>query len=360
MGVREVGTFMGIFDAFRATGGADLYIDLGTANTLVVSRQKGLVANEPSVVAFRDWGMGRKTIIAVGNEAKTKIGRTPGNLVAALPLKDGVIADMDSTEAMLRYFTAKARGRFQVQRPRVVISLPYGVSDVEKKAVREAGMVAGAREVILIDEPMAAAIGAGLPVHAPRGSMVIDIGGGTTEIAVISLFGIVHCEAVRVGGHAFDHAIVEYIRRNHNLIVGDQSAERIKIEIGSALGGDDETKAMIRGVDFVSGLPREVAITSQQVNEALSGLLEVIFEAGRRTLEATPPDLIPDIIRDGVIVTGGGALIKNLDQRLSQELQIPVRIAEEPLTAIARGGEQAIQDAHLLSRITIDTSILGR
>lgn len=333
--------------------GADVYIDLGTANTLVVSRSKGLVVNEPSVIAFREDEMGKKTVVAVGSEAKVKIGRTPGNLVASYPLRDGVIADLDITEAMLRHFFAAARGRFEFGRPRVVVSLPYGVTDVEKEAVRQAGIGAGAAEVYLIDEPMAAAIGSDLPVSEPRGNMVIDIGGGTTEIAVISLYGIVHCEAVRVGGHKFDQEIVSYVRRNHNLIVGDQSAEKLKIDIGTALPGDDETKATIRGLDFVSGLPRAVTVSAAEVHFAMSNMIRQIVEAARKTLEQVPPDLVPDVVRDGLVLAGGGALMRGLRARLESELKIPVRISEEPLLAIARGGARAISDSMLLERIMI-------
>jgi len=332
---------------------ADLYIDLGTANTLVATRERGILVNEPSVIAFRETRSGKKTIIAIGNEAKLKIGRTPGNLAACLPLKDGVIADLQATEAMLRYFMSKASRRFSFKRPRVVISLPFDTSDVEKRAVKDAGLAAGARDVTLIEEPMAAAIGTGLHVDEPRGNMVIDIGGGTTEIAVISLCGIVHCETVRVGGHAFDQAIVEYIRRNYNLIVGDQSAEKVKMQIASALPGNRNVISSIRGVDFVSGLPKEVTIGADRINDAISNPLDQIFEAGKRTLERTPPDLIPDILRDGVRVAGGGALIKDLGPRLAQELEIPVRIDPEPLLAIARGGAAVLRNPQLLERITV-------
>jgi rod shape-determining protein MreB len=333
--------------------GADIYIDLGTANTLVMTKDRGLVANEPSVVAYRDHGSGRKEVVAVGNEAKAKIGRTPGNLVAAFPLRAGVIADLDSTEAMLRYFMGRARRRLQFAKPRVVISLPYGVTDIEKKAVRDAGLAAGARDVVLIDEPMAAAIGAGLPIEAPKGNMIIDIGGGTTEVAVISLYGIVHCEAVRVGGHEFDHAIVEYVRRQANLIVGDQSAERVKMKIATALQTDERAISSIKGIDHVSGLPREVSLTCDHVYDAISNLLKEIYEAGRRALEQIPPELLPDIIRDGVSVVGGGALIRGIDQRLSRELQVPVRVAQDPLLAIARGGHRTLCEPELLERIAL-------
>lgn len=332
---------------------SDIYIDLGTANTLVMDRRRGLIANEPSVIAYLDLGHGRRRIIAVGDEAKRKMGRTPGNLVASRPLKDGVVAELDATEAMIRYFISSAQPRIRISKPKLVISLPYGVSDVEKKAVRDCGLAAGAREVVLIEEPMAAAIGAGLPIQTSRGSMVIDIGGGTTEVAVISLHGIVHCEAVRVGGHAFDEAIVNYIRRRHALTVGEQSAEKLKIKIGSALPGDSELTATIRGVDFTTGLPREIVVTSQEIHEALNPLLEEIFEAGRKTLEQTPPELLSDIIEQGAILAGGGALLGGIAVRLSRELQIPVHIAEEPLLAIARGGAESIRRPELLSQITL-------
>ena len=332
---------------------AGLYIDLGTANTLVVDSKKGLIANEPSVIAYRDLGRGRKSIIAVGNEAKAVIGKTPGNLVASYPLKDGVIADIDTTEAMLRYFLTRAGSKFQMVRPSVVISLPYGVSDVEKKAVKQAALSAGAREVVLIEEPMAAAIGAGLPVNAPRGNMVIDIGGGTTEVAIISVCGIVHCEAVRIGGYAFDQAIVDHLRRQINLVIGDQTAEKLKISIASAIPYETEVTAMVRGVDFITGLPKEAKVTSAQVHDAISSLLNEIIRAAKRALEQVPPDLVPDIIRDGIKLAGGGALLKGLDERLQDELGIPVTIADEPLLAIARGGEAVLKQPALLERIAL-------
>lgn len=338
-----------IFDAI----GSDIYIDLGTANTLVMDKKRGLIANEPSVIVYKENSYGQRQILAVGNEAKRKLGRTPGNLIASRPLRNGVVAELDATEAMLRYFLSSSKG-MGFARPRLVISLPYGVSDVEKKAVRDCGILAGAREVALIEEPMAAAIGSGLPVDTPRGSMVIDIGGGTTEVAIVALYGIVHCEAVRVGGHRFDEAIVEYIRRKHNLVIGDQSAERLKISIGSAMPGDHETKTSVRGVDFATGLPREVMVTSHQIYEAISPLLDEIVNAGKRALENTPPELLGDIIEDGIVVAGGGALIKRLAERLSYELRVPVAIAEEPLLAIARGGERAIKNPKLLEKIMID------
>lgn len=344
---------MGFARRFLDSFSSDVYIDLGTANTLVMDSRRGLVANEPSVVAFMKMGPGRRKIVAVGHEAKAKIGKTPGELVASHPLREGVIAELDTTLAMLKYFLSKRPSRFNFARPRMVISLPYGVSDVEKQAVRECGTAAGARDVVLIEEPMAAAIGSGLPIESAKGSMVIDIGGGTTEIAVISLYGIVVCEAVRVGGHAFDEAIVDYVRRRYNLTVGPASAERLKIQIGSALPGDVETVSQIRGVDFTTGLPREIQLTSHDVYEALAGQLNEIVTAARRALEKTPPELAADIVNSGVVLAGGGALLKGMDVRFAQELRLDVRISDDPLLAIARGGERAVRDPELLSRIAI-------
>lgn len=334
--------------------GADIYVDLGTANTLVVASGRGVVVNEPSVVAYREGdGLGKR-IVAVGNEAKEKIGRTPENIIACHPLQDGVIADLDVTEAMLKYFLARGRSNFAIKKPRLVISLPYGVSDVEKKAVRQAGFAAGASEVVMIDEPMAGALGAGLPIHEPTGNMVIDIGGGTTEVAVISMYGIVHCESVRAGGHAFDRAIVHYIRRRYNLVIGEPSAERLKIAIGSAARGESELKAVVRGIDFVTSLPRSIEVSASEINEAIEGLLQQIFEAARRTLSKIPPDLVPDILREGVVVVGGGALLHGLKDRLMLELGIPARIAERPLEAVAFGGEKALESRELLEWIAVN------
>lgn len=330
---------------------ADLYIDLGTANTLVVSRENGLIVNEPSVVCYRNLGGDRKAVFAVGNEAKSKIGRTPDSMVTSYPLRDGVIADIDTTEAMLKYFISKGGSTSRFLRPKVVISLPYGVSDIEKQAVRNAGITAGSREVVLIEEPMAAAIGVGLPVSRPTGSMIVDIGGGTTEIAVISFFGIVHCESIRVGGHAFDQAIVSYLRSKYNLIVGESSAEKIKTLIGSAIPMTTPMVAEIRGIDTASGLPRAVTITSNEIYFAIEDLLKAIFDAGRKTLEETPPDLISNILENGAIAVGGGALMQGLAERLTKEFGVNVRIDSDPLIAVARGGEQAIRETLLLEKI---------
>jgi rod shape-determining protein MreB len=326
------------------------YIDLGTANTLVMESRLGLVANEPSVIAYRTVPYGKRRIVAVGNLAKEKIGRTSGDLVAGHPLKEGVIAELDATEAMLKYFLSSARSWV---RPTLVISLPYGVSDIEKDAVRDCGIAAGASEVKLIEEPMAAAIGSGLDIKSPRGSMILDIGGGTTEAAVISLYGIVHCEAVRVGGHAFDAAIVEYVRRRFNLIIGEPSAERVKLKAASAVRGLSQETAAVRGIDFTTGLPREITLTADQVHEAIEPLVREIVRAAQRTLSLTPPDLLADVIENGVVIAGGGALLNGIASRLATDLGIPARVAEDPLLAIARGGHQSLHDGELLSRIVL-------
>jgi rod shape-determining protein MreB len=327
-----------------------IYIDLGTANTLVMERRRGLLANEPSVIAYRTIPHGKRTIVAVGSLAKEKLGRTSGDLVASHPLKEGVIAELDATQAMLKYFLASSKSWM---RPTLVISLPYGVSDIEKDAVRDCALAAGANEVKLIEEPMAAAIGSGLDVKSPRGSMILDIGGGTTEAAIISLYGIVHCEAVRIGGHAFDNAIVDYVRKHFNLMIGEPSAERVKIEIGSAVRGFSQKTAPVRGVDFTTGLPREVILTSDQVHEALDPSLREIVRTVQRALEKTPPDLVSDINERGIVIAGGGALIGGIAERLSHDLGLTAVIADDPLLAIARGGHRSLHDGELLSRIVL-------
>lgn len=344
---------MGLLSSIRNAFSSDVYIDLGTANTLVMDSKKGLVTNEPSVIAFKQHDSGRRSIVAVGTEAKKKIGRTPGDVIASHPLREGVIAELDITEAMLKHFLSKGPARLHFLRPRMVISLPFGVSDIERKAVRDCGIAAGAREVVLIEEPMAAAIGSNLPIDSPRGSMVIDIGGGTTEIAIISLYGIVHCEAIRVGGHAFDDAIVDYVRRRFNLVIGQPSAERLKIAAGDALPGDHTTSARVRGVDFTTGLPCEISLSSAEVHLALAGLLKEIVAACRRAIEHTPPELLSDISTSGVVVTGGGALLRNIEKRLTQDLGLIVTVSPEPLLAIARGGERSLREPELLARIAL-------
>lgn len=337
-----------------ATGGADVYIDLGTANTLVATRTHGIIANEPSVIAYKENNVGQKQLVSIGQDAKAKMGRTPENIVTKLPLREGVIADMDATEIMLRHLLQKARSNnlFFVK-PRVVISLPHGVTDVEKNAVRYVGLAAGAREVALIEEPVAAAIGAGLPIHQATGNMVVDIGGGTTEVAVISLYGIVHCETVRVGGHAFDSAIIDYVKKQYGISLGEPTAEAIKIKIGSALPGDHESRSTVRGMDSLTGLPRELVLSSHEIHRALNPVLVEIIGAIRRTLEQTPPELVPDLLEDGIVLTGGGALIRNLCERIHQDTGLSANVAKDPLLAIARGGEAAIQEKSLLERISV-------
>lgn len=347
-------------EAIEAWLGTDLYIDLGTANTLVVDRDEGLIVNEPSVIAYKVMADGRRRIVAVGSEAKLRLGKTPGHLTARRPLRAGVVSDLDATEAMLRHFIMLARrskkGWRALGRPRVLMSLPYGVSDVEKKAVRECGLLAGAREVLLMDEPMAAAIGARLPVRQARGSMVIDIGGGTTEAAVMALCGIVACEAVRVGGDAFDEAIVEFMRRRYNLLIGEPSAERLKLQIGTAdLGANEsnpEAQAEVRGLDATSGLPRSLEVSAAEIHEALQPKLELILQAARRVLERTPPELLADLLAEGVVLAGGGALLRGLPERMSRELALPVRRAPDPLLAIAEGGAEGLRDPELLERVS--------
>lgn len=342
-----------MFNLSKINRGADLYIDLGTANTLVVAEGKGLVVNEPSVVAYQNTSNGKKKILAVGKEAKEKLGRAPGNLTVTHPLIEGVIADLDVTETMLKYFLEKPGVKKFYKRPDVVISLPYGVTDVERKAAVQAGLSAGARNVYLIDEPMAAAVGAGLKVSDPKASMIIDIGGGTTEVAVISLYGIVHCEAVRVGGHAFDRDIVRFVKERYNLIIGDPSAEKAKIEFGTAFKGTPEMKGQIKGIDATTGLPKSIDLTSNDILSALDNSLSTIVNAVHKTLEQIPPELVSDIIHEGIVLAGGGALIRDFDKRLLEEVKVPIKIAPEPLLTIAKGGEEIIASRDFLERVKL-------
>lgn len=336
----------------KSNAGADLYIDLGTANTLVVAHGKGLIVNEPSVVAYTEVS-GKKKILAVGAEAKEKMGRAPGNMVVTHPLVDGVIADLDVTETMLRYFLQKPGVLKFYKKPEIVISLPFGVTDVEKKACIQAGISAGAKKVFLIDEPMASAVGAGLKVNEPKASMIIDIGGGTTEVAVISLFGIVHCEAVRVGGHRFDRDIVDYIKKNFNMVIGDQSAEKVKLEVGTAIEDREELKTTLKGIDAATGLPRSIEISSRDIGRAMNNSITAIIEAVHRTLENIPPELVSDIIQDGIVLAGGGALIRDLDERMRREVKVPIRLADNPLLTIAKGGEEIIASKDFLEKVMI-------
>jgi len=334
----------------------DMGIDLGTANTLVHVKSKGIVLNEPSVVAIqRDTG----EVLAVGEEAKQMIGRTPGNIVAIRPLKDGVIADFDVTQAMLKYFIRKAMSSQSFIRPRVIVGVPSGVTEVEKRAVIDATIQAGAREAYLIEEPMAAAIGAGLPVHEPTGNMVVDIGGGTTEVAVISLGGIVTSRSIRIGGDEMDEAIVQYIKRTYNLMIGERTAEEIKISIGSAIPAAKDEAMDIRGRDLVSGLPKTLTIRSHEVQRALSEPVYGILEAVKVTLEKTPPELASDIMDRGIVMTGGGSLLRGLDSLLNKETGMPVHIAEDPLICVALGTGKALESIDLLKRVLMSPKKLG-
>lgn len=333
---------------------ADMAIDLGTANTLVYVKDQGVVLNEPSVVAISLQG-GKKQILAVGNEAKQMLGRTPGNIIAIRPLRDGVIADFEVTEAMIKHFIRKVHNRRSFVSPKMIVCVPSGSTAVERRAIQESAESAGASEVHLIEEPMAAAIGAGLPVTEPTGSMVVDIGGGTTEVAVISLGGIVYARSVRVGGDKMDEAIIAYIRRVHNLLVGESTAERVKKEIGSAcIPGDGEGRQMeIKGRDLMNGVPKEIVITERQVAEAIGEPVGQIVEAVKVALEHTAPELAADIVDKGIVLTGGGALLANLDLVLRHATGLAVTIADDPLSCVALGTGHALEDFKAMRSILI-------
>jgi rod shape-determining protein MreB len=333
---------------------SDLAIDLGTANTLVFVKGEGIVCNEPSVVAVQSEHRGGRRVLAVGAEAKRMLGRTPGSITAIRPLKDGVIADFEVTEAMLSYFIKKIhnRRRFFV-RPRIVICVPFGVTEVEKRAVRESAESAGAREVYLVEEPMAAAIGAGLPITEPTGNMIVDIGGGTTEVAVISLAGIVFSRSVRVGGDKMDEAIVQYIKRKYNLLIGERTAELVKLTIGSAYPGNELQTMEIKGRDLVAGVPKTVEITDEEIRDSLLEPINQIVEAVRVALERTPPELASDIVERGIVLAGGGALLRNLDKLLREETGLPVMLADDPLTAVVMGAGKVLDELALLRDIAI-------
>lgn len=328
----------------------DMGVDLGTANTLVYVKGQGIILQEPTVVAFdRD----TENIIAVGSEAKLMVGRTPGNIVAVRPMKDGVIADFDVTEKMLRYFIEKARRYVGFLAPRVVVGVPSGVTEVEKRAVMDAAREAGAREVFLIEEPMAAAIGAGLPVQEPTGNLIVDIGGGTTEVAVISLGGIVTSRSIRVAGDEMNEAISQYIKKSYNLMIGEQTAEEIKRKSGSAYPQEKEEFIEVRGRDLVTGLPKVISLSSREVMEALTEPVGAIVEAVKLTLEKTPPELAADILDRGIVMTGGGALLRGLDRLLAEETGMPVQVAEDPLTCVARGTGMALETLNILGKVLV-------
>ena len=330
--------------------GRDLAVDLGTANTLVYERGRGIVLNEPSVVAINQNTGG---IVAVGAEAKRMVGRTPGNIVAIRPLKDGVIADFDTTERMLRYFIQKVHKRRFLAKPRVVICVPSGITGVEQRAVKDAGYAAGARKVYIIEEPMAAAIGAGLPIHEPTGNMVVDIGGGTSEVAVISLGGVVTSLSIRTGGDELDDALVQFVKKEYSLMLGERTAEEIKTTVGTAFPVPDESSAELRGRDLVTGLPRTIVVTAEEIRRALDEPLTRIVDAVKTTLDRTPPELCGDIMDRGIVLTGGGALLKGLDERLRHETGMPVIIAEQPLNCVVNGSGKCVEEFEALQQVLI-------
>jgi rod shape-determining protein MreB len=343
-----------LFDFVYGMFSNDLAIDLGTANTLIYARGKGIVSCEPSVVAVRKDARGERRVLAVGREAKEMLGRTPGAISAIRPMKDGVIADFDVTEAMIRHFITRAHQRSALVKPRVIIGVPSGITEVEKRAVRESAQTAGAREVYLIEEPIAAAIGAGLPITEPSGNMIVDIGGGTTEVAVISLSGIVYSRSVRVGGDKLDAAIVQYVKRKYNLLIGEQMAERVKCHIGNCYDSG-ETKSMeVKGRDLVAGLPRTLTVSSDEIRQALAEPVNAIIEAVRVALEQTPPELSADIVDKGIVLAGGGAFLRGLDMLMREETGLPVLIADEPLSAVVLGCGKALDELDLLKNVAVD------
>jgi rod shape-determining protein MreB len=332
----------------------DLAIDLGTANTLVYLKGKGIVSNEPSVVAIQKDSKGSKKVLAVGREAKEMLGKTPANVIAIRPMKDGVIADFEVTEAMLRHFITKAHNRKTLVKPRIIVCVPVGITEVEKRAVKESALSAGAREVYLIEEPMAAAIGAGLPITEASGNIIVDIGGGTTEIAVISLGGIVFSKSIRIGGDKMDEAIVQHIKKRYNLLIGETTAEKIKIQIGSAYPLGEEKTMEVKGRSLVAGVPKTIEVNSSEIRDALSEPVNAILNAIKESLEKTPPELAADIVDKGIVLAGGGALLTNLDILIREETGLPVMIADDPLGAVAMGGGKALDELDLLKQIVID------
>ncbi len=339
------------FRSFFSIFSSDLAIDLGTANTLVFAEGRGIVVREPSIVAVNKI---TNKVEAVGSAAKDMLGRTPGNIVAIRPMKDGVIADFEVTERMLDYFIKKAHGRSLFVRPKIVISVPSDITQVEKRAVKDSALQAGASEVFIVEQAMAAAIGAGLPITEPTGNMIVDIGGGTTDVAVISLAGIVYSKSVRVASNEMDEAIIQYIKRKYNLLIGERTAEAIKIEIGSAYPLDEPISMEIKGRDLVEGVPKTLTLTDAEVREALAETVGIILDAVRVALEKTPPELSADIMDKGIVLTGGGSMLKNLDRRLREETGLPVTTAEEPLSSVALGTGAMLADVDLLRKISLD------
>jgi rod shape-determining protein MreB len=343
-----------IFNSILGWFSNDLAVDLGTANTLVYVKGKGIVANEPSVVAVQEDNKGAKRILAVGKEAKDMVGRTPGSIKAIRPLKEGVIADFDVAQKMLEYFIRRTHNnRKSFVRPRIIISVPIGITEVEKRAVRESAEAAGAREVYLIEETMAAALGAGMPVTEPTGNMVVDIGGGTTGVAVISLAGIVVSKSVRVGGDKMDESILQYVKRTYNMLVGERTAEEIKINLGRVVANGDVGVMKVKGRDLRAGVPKTIDITSEEVREALSEPVSLIIDAIKQTLERTPPELAADIVDNGIVLTGGGALLGGLDMLIKEETGLPVNVAEDPLTCVVLGSGKALDELDLLKEVSL-------
>jgi rod shape-determining protein MreB len=332
---------------------SDLAIDLGTANTLVYQKDKGITINEPSVVATLNDGSGNRQVLAVGHEAKEMIGKTPDNIQAIRPIKDGVIADFSTCEAMLKYFIAKAHNRRFALRPRIIICIPSGVTEVEKRAVEESALSAGAREVFLVQEPIAAAVGADMPITDPSGNMVVDIGGGTTEVAVISLGGIVIAKSIRVAGDKMDEAIVNYLKKKYSLLIGDKTAEQIKIQVGDAYPGDQAISIDVKGRDLVRGVPRTITVNSVEIREALQEPIRAIVDAVKSTLEKTPPELASDIFDRGIVLTGGGALLRGLDKLIAKETGLPVQKAEDPLSCVVLGSGKILDNFEKLHRLLL-------
>jgi len=344
-----------LFDSIMGMFSFDLAVDLGTANTLVYVKGKGIVGNEPSVVAVQEELRGPRKILAVGKEAKDMVGRTPGSIVAIRPLKDGVIADFDVAQKMLEYFIRKTHNnRKSFVRPRIIVSVPIGITEVEKRAVKESAEAAGAREVYLMEETMSAALGAGMPVTEPTGNMVVDIGGGTTGVAVISLAGIVVSKSVRVGGDKLDEAIMQYIKRNYNMLIGERTSEEVKIKLAQLYGNGEIKTMQVKGRDLRAGVPKTIDITSDEVREALSEPIGVIIDAIKQTLERTPPELAADIVDNGIMLTGGGALLGGFDKLLMQETGLPVSVAEDPLSCVVYGSGKALDELDLLKEVSLN------
>jgi rod shape-determining protein MreB and related proteins len=343
-----------VFSSILGKLSSDLAIDLGTSNTLIYMKGKGIVLNEPSVVALRKGESGADRVLAVGKDAKKMLGRTPERVEAIRPIQDGVIADFEITQEMLRFFIKRVHSRSLLMRPRIIVAVPIGVTPVEKKAILECARSAGASEVYLIEEPMAAAIGAGLPITEPTGSMVVDIGGGTTEVAVISLGGIVYSKSVRVAGNKMDEAMVQYINRNYNFLIGPSTAEHVKMTIGNAFPGEDRQSLEVRGRDLVTGIPKILTIDSEEVRQMIVEELNTIIQVVRSALEQMPPELSGDILDRGIVLTGGGALLKNMDKLLREETKVPIAVTEDPLSAVAHGAGKALEDITILKEVMVD------